>query len=589
MFPVDTNVLLIGLLVLFATLSSRLGTRFGIPLLVVFVVIGMAAGSEGPGGIDFNDYKSAHAIGTIALVLILFDGGLQTSVRDIRRNGAPAAVLASLGVVLTAGVVAIAAWYWMGISPIHALLLGSIVGSTDAAAVFAALRSGGLHLRPRLASTLEIESGSNDPMAVLLTVGCLEALGGTLGGPAELVVFFLQQIVVGALVGWVVGRGAVFAFHRAQLPAAGLYPMLSLGAAFVSFGAAAVSGGSGFLAVYLTGVVLGHHRLAYQRGVRLFHDGMAWFGQIAMFVVLGLLCYPSEVQESWPDGVLLTVFLLFVARPVAVFVCLLPFRYEWRELVFASWAGLKGAVPIILGIYPLMFGAQHANTIFNLVFFVVLVSVTIQGMSLGLLARVLRLTVPAPATPPLTVEVTSLQQVDADIVSYRVSEKARVANKRIADLGLPAEMVISMVVREHELIVPRGSTVLLPGDDVFVTLRPSARWLLDHAFSPGTTPLIAETLDGNATLAALLKQHGLPLLGEPETTLGAYLREQLGRPAHSGDVVEVGMLRFVVLDVARNGQPRDVRLDLGSPPPPMAPPPPPPSPPDNEQPAQPES
>lgn len=564
MFPVDTNILVFGLLIVFATVSSRLGARFGVPLLVVFVAIGMLAGSEGPGGMEFSDYGLAHGVGTIALILILFDGGLQTSMREIRRTGFPAGVLATLGVVLTAGLVGLAAWGWMGIPLVHALLLGSIVGSTDAAAVFAALRSGGLHLRPRLAATLEVESGSNDPMAVLLTVGCLEALRGSLGGPVVLAVFLVQQVAVGALVGWAVGRLAALALQRIRLPAAGLYPILSLGAALVSFGGAAVAGGSGFLAVYLTGIVLGNRRIAYQRGVRLFHDGLAWLGQIAMFVALGLLSFPSQVQENWPLGLALAALLMFVARPAAVAVCLLPFGYDWREVGFASWAGLKGAVPIILGIYPLMFGAEHAGVIFNLIFFVVLVSVLIQGLSLGPLARLLKVTVPSPPSPPVTVEVTSLQQVDADIVSYRVAPEARVAHKRISELGLSAEMVIAMVVRGAEMILPRGSTVLQPGDHVFVTLRPKDRWMLDHAFSPGTSPLLAEPLDGKASFAELHEHHGLPLLADGETTLATYLRERLGRAARPGDEVPVGLLRFVVLEVDRAGSPREVRVDLGA-------------------------
>ncbi len=565
MFPVDTNLLVLGVLVMFATLSSRLGARMGVPLLVIFVAIGMLAGSEGPGGIAFSDYNLAHAIGTCALILILFDGGLQTTVASIRRTAAPAGVLSTLGVVTTAGLVGLGAAYLLDVPLAQGLLLGSIVGSTDAAAVFATVRSSGLHLRPRLASTLEIESGSNDPMAVLMTVGCLEAILGTVGGPGEMALFLVQQLAVGGLFGWGVGRVAVVVINRAALPAAGLYPMISLATALVSFGAAAVSGGSGFLAVYVTGILLGNHRLVFQRGVRLFHDGLAWFGQIGMFVVLGLLCTPSQVREEWPAGLLLAGLLMFVARPAAVALCLLPFRYGWREVVFASWAGLKGAVPIILGIYPLMFGVDHAGRIFDLVFFVVLVSALVQGWTLGPLARALGVTVPSPPTPPVTVEVSSLQQVDADIVSYLVKPNARVANRRLRELGLPAEMVVAMIVREGQLVVPKGSTVILPGDHVFVTLRPSSRWLLDHVFSPGSTPMLAEPLRGDMSLAELAERHGLPLPGEPSSTLGSYLRSELGRPAHPGDGVQLGLLRFHVLDVDRDGVPVDVRLDLDAP------------------------
>lgn len=565
MFPVDSNILVLGLLVFFATISSRLGARIGVPLLVVFVAIGMLAGSEGPGGIEFDDYDLAHAIGTTALILILFDGGLQTSIASIRRTAGPAGVLSTFGVLLTAGLVGLGAAWLLDIPLVHGLLLGSIIGSTDAAAVFATLRSGGLNLRPRLAATLEIESGSNDPMAVLLTVACLETILGTAGGPSDMALFLVQQLALGGLVGWSVGRGAVLAINRARLPAAGLYPMITLGTAFISFGTAAVSGGSGFLAVYITGIVLGNHRLVFQRGVRLFHDGLAWFGQIVMFVVLGLLSSPSQVQEEWPSGLLLAGLLMFAARPLAVALCLMPFRYDWREVVFATWAGLKGAVPIILGIYPLMFGVDHAGRIFDIVFFVVLVSALIQGWTLGPLARWLKVTIPSPPDPPVTVEVSSLQQVDADIVSYLVKPNARVANRKLKDLGLPAEMVVAMIVRGQDLVVPKGSTLILPGDHVYVTLRPSARWLLDHVFSPGASPLLAEPLRGSMTLAELEQHHGLPLPGERNSTLGQYLLAELGRPALRGDGVSLGLLRFNVLDVGRDGVPSDVRLDLDSP------------------------
>jgi len=564
MFPVDGNILVLGILLLFATLSSRVSARFGVPLLVVFVLVGMAAGSEGVGGIDFTDYTLAHAIGTFALIVILFDGGLQTSLRSLRRNAAAAGTLATVGVVLTTVAVGVISSYLLGVPLIYGLLFGSIVGSTDAAAVFTALRSGGLHLRPRLAATLEIESGSNDPMAVLLTVGCLEYIQGKLAGPGQLTVFLLQQVSVGLFVGWAMGRIAVALLQRVRLSAAGLYPMMTLGAALLSFGVAAMAGGSGFLAVYVTGIVIGNRRIVFLRGIRLFHDGTAWLGQIAMFVVLGLLSFPSQIHESWDVGLLLAVILVFVARPLAVFACLLPFRYDWREILFASWAGLKGAVPIVLGIYPLFFGIDDANALFHLVFFVVLVSVAVQGWSLGVVARALGVTVDAPITPPVTVEVTSLQQVDADIVSYLVTPDARAANQRLDKLGLTPDMVVAMIVREGELVVPRGETTILPGDHVFVTLRPNARWLLDHVFARQGSA-ISEALPGRISLAELKATYGLSLPGDPATLLGTFLRGQVeNRALVRGDEINLGLLRFVVLDVDGRGDARDVRLELGT-------------------------
>ncbi|MFO7566998.1 MAG: potassium/proton antiporter [Enhygromyxa sp.] len=564
MFPVDGQILVLGLLILLATLSSKVSARIGVPLLVVFVVIGMLAGSEGPGGIAFTDYSLAHGVGTVALILILFDAGLQTSMGALRRTAAPASVLTSFGVLITAGVTGVLASLALDIPLAYGLLVGSIVGSTDAAAVFATLRNSGLHLRSRITSLLEVESGSNDPMAVLLTVGCLEFIRGGIDGATSLLVFFVQQIGFGVVVGWLAGRGLVWLMNQARLSAAGLYPILSLAGALVSFGVTAALGGSGILAVYLTGIVVGNNRVVFQRGVRLFHDGLAWLGQITMFVVLGLLSFPSQVRGAESQGIFIAAVLMLVARPAAVAACLLPFRYDWREIVFVSWAGLKGAVPIILAIYPLMFALEYAESIFNLVFFVVLVSVVIQGWSLGPLARFLDLTVDAPPEPPVTIEVTSLQDVDADIVSYQVKPNARAAHRRLDELNLDVDIVVALIVRDRALVVPKGSTELLPGDHVFVTLRPSSRWLVDHVFSPEGTALLVEALDGRATLATLEAEYGLPLPGERDSTLADALRARLGRPVQKGDEVSFGMLRFTVLEVDRDGLPLEVQLDLAA-------------------------
>lgn len=561
MFLIDSQILMLGVLILLAILSSRISARIGMPLLVVFVILGMLAGSEGPGGIAFSDYKVAHAVGSVALLLILFDGGLQTSMSVLRRTAAPAGVLASLGVVLTAAITGVLTSYALDIPLAYGLLLGSIVGSTDAAAVFASLRNSGLNLRPRLASMLEIESGSNDPMAVLLTVGCLEYIRGSIGDATSLAVFFVQQIALGVVVGWAAGRGTAWLMNRIRLPAAGLYPILSLAGALVSFGVAATLGGSGFLAVYVTGIVIGNQRVVFQRGVRLFHDGLAWLAQITMFVALGLLSFPSDVREAGSEGILVAAILMLISRPVAVVLCLLPFRYDWREVVFASWAGLKGAVPIVLAIYPLMFAVEHADYVFNLVFFVVLVSVLIQGWSLGPLARWLKLTVDTPDQPPVTIEVTSLQEVDADIVSYLVKPNARAAHQRLDQLNLEVDMVVALIVREGQLVVPKGSTVIQPGDHVFVTLRPKSRWLVDHVFSPEGSAVLTE-LDGSATLAELAQRHGLPLPGAPTSTLADVLASKLGRRAQRGDQVSFGMLRFTVVDVDSHGVAAVVRLEL---------------------------
>lgn len=572
MFLVDRQLLVLGLLVLLAAASSKLSTRVGIPFLVVFVVVGMLAGSEGIGGIVFEDFSLAHAVGTTALILILFDGGLHTSIEALRRAVVPAGLLATVGVAITAGVVGIAAAALLDLPLLQGLLLGSIVGSTDAAAVFTALRTastGGkfLKLRPRLGSTLEVESGSNDPMAILLTIACIELISGRMMGIDALLWFLVKQLVVGGGLGFVTGRVLVVLINRIDLRAAGLYPILTLSGALATYGVASVLGGSGFLAVYVAGAVIGHHRVVFQRGIALFHDGLAWLGQIVMFVVLGLLSAPFAVLDVWVSGLLLTLVLIFVARPLAVATCLIPLRFRWGEMVFASWAGLKGAVPIILAIYPLMFGVEGADRLFHLVFFVVLLSALVQGWSLPSLARFLGVNVPAPAPPPVTLEITSLQHVDADIVEYAVTQDARAAHRSIEEIGLPEGVVITMIARDRDLVQPHAKTIVRPGDYVFVMLTPALRWLADHVFVKEGSAVVGEPVAGDLTLAQLRRRHGITLPGDANQTIDTCLRERLGEPPRHGDRVEFGMLALTVLDVDTEGRIRDISIDLEGPPP----------------------
>jgi potassium/hydrogen antiporter len=567
MFPVDQQLLVLGLLVLLATASSKLSTRVGIPFLVVFVIVGMLAGTEGIGGIAFDDFSLAHAVGTTALILILFDGGLHTSMAALQRGLWPAGLLATFGVVITAGAVGIAASLLLDLPLLEGLLLGSIVGSTDAAAVFAALRAGSMKLRPRLASTLEVESGSNDPMAILLTIACIELIFGRMPGTGSVVRFLIEQLAIGGGLGFGIGRLLVVLINRIDLRAAGLYPMLTLSAVLATYGAAAVLGGSGFLAVYVAGVVVGHHRVVFQRGIAVFHDGLAWLGQIVMFVVLGLLSVPSAVVRVWDAGLLIAAVLIFGARPLAVAICLVPFRFRWQEVVFASAAGLKGAVPIILAIYPLMFGLAGADQLFHLVFFVVMASALVQGWSLPALARRLRVDVPAPPPPPVTLEITSLRHVDADIVEYAVREDARAANRSIDELALPEGVVITMIARERDLVPPHGHVVIRPGDYVFVMLEPALRWLADHVFVKEGSAIVREPVAGGLTLAELRRRHGVHLPGKPEETIDACLRARLKREPEPGEMVRFGMIALRVLDVDADGHIRDVGVELEGPPP----------------------
>ena len=481
MFFVDQLILLGGALLIIGIVSSEFSARLGLPVLVLFLAVGMLAGEDGFGRINFDNFVIAHAIGTVALALILFDGGLHTRTSALRAAWKPAALLATVGVLVTAAITGSAASVILGVPLLTGLLLGSIVASTDAAAVFSVLRSQGVHLRQRLAATLEIESGSNDPMAIFLTVGLVEVLAGRMALGWELAGLFATQMGVGTLVGLGVGWGAVQIINRIRLDAAGLYPLLAGACGFIAFGLAAVLGGSGFLAIYLAGIVVGNSRIVFQRGTFLFMDGLAWMGQIAMFVVLGLLSTPSDLVSVAGSGLLLAGVLIIVARPLAVVPLLWPFRFPWREQLLIAWVGLKGAVPIILATFPLIYGLPEGRAIFNVVFFVVLVSAILQGWTLPLLATRLNLQEERPPIPAVSLELMSLRDVNADIVDYPVLRGSPLAGRTVRDLQLPDGAVLAMISRGTTLIAPRGATALQPGDHLFVVARADSRRALDEA------------------------------------------------------------------------------------------------------------
>lgn len=577
MFAVDRLILVAGLLVLIGVGSSKFSARFGLPVLVLFLAVGMLAGSEGIGGIDFDDYRLAHGVGTLALAMILFDGGLRTSMASIRMAWRPSLALATLGVLITSVVTGIAAAYILGIPLLPGILLGAIVGSTDAAAVFSVLRASGLRLRERLSATLEIESASNDPMAVFLTVGLIGLVLGRIEPGAGLVLMFLRQMIAGAVVGIAVGRVAVALVNRINLDAAGMYPLLVTASGLASYGAAAAIGGSGFLAVFLTGVVIGNSRIVFQRGILFFHDASAWLSQIVMFIVLGLLSFPSRLIDVAPQGMLVALVLIFVARPLAVLATALPFGFDRRELAMISWVGLKGAVPITLATFPLLLGVPGAELLFDIVFFVVLLSALTQGISLPYVARRLGLELPAAPASPISLEITSLRHVDGDIVDLVLAENSRANGRMLTELALPEGVVIAMVARGQEIIPPSGATVLHPGDHVFVVLRPQLRGLVERIFGPepeqqDTLLAIGEfPLRGSARVADLKEFYGIELDAKPEMTLAELFRRQLPRAqCVPGAAMHVGGCTLVAHEVTRGGDVELVGLTPGSQPPPDA-------------------
>src|SRR5690606_19960439 len=416
----------------------------------------------------FDDYEFVYKLGTVALVLILFDGGLNTPLASVRKVAAPAAVLATLGVIGTATLLAVGA-YALGLPLEAAMLLGAVVSSTDAAAVFAVLRGSGIHLQRRVGATLEIESGSNDPMAVILTT----VVTGMLLEPEATSIWMVavqvvSQIVIGAALGVGIGYGARLLLARARLSASGMYAVLLIGVACTAFAVPTLLFGSGFLAVYIAAIVLGNGVLPYRAGLLRVHDALAWLAQVTMFLLMGMLVFPSRLLDIALIGLLIAGFLALVARPLVVWLCLIPFDYPRNEKAYISWVGLRGAVPIILAVYPILAGAPAAERMFDLVFFVVVVSSIFPGSTVAWLARRLKLETQEPPPPQAVLAIESMEPLQGELMSFYIDEALAVAGVPLHDLPFPEGTSVTMIVRGRELLAPRGSTTLTPGDHVYV-------------------------------------------------------------------------------------------------------------------------
>ncbi|AVI68456.1 potassium/proton antiporter [Shewanella sp. WE21] len=533
MFVIDQIILLAAILIILGILSSKLSARLGLPVLVLFLMVGMLAGEDGPGGIVFDNAQIAHALGSLALAIILFDGGLQTPIASIKQVWKPASVLATLGVLVTAMITGAAAAYILDVSLLYGLLIGAIVGSTDAAAVFSLLRNAGIHINPRLKATLEIESATNDPMAIFLTVGLLEVMVKGLELGTGLLMLFIQQMGIGSAVGLAAGWLSVRIINRIHLTTSGLYPVMVAAFGLLSFGVAANLGGSGFLAIFIAGVVIGNSRFVFQRSTFLFHDGLAWLGQIVMFVFLGLLINPLSLLDVWQEGLMIAIVLTLIARPLSVIPVLKIFGFNAREITLVSWVGLRGSVPIILAIYPLIYGLPGASLIFSVVFFVVLISATIQGSTLPWVARALGLTEPPPATPAATLEITALGDVDADIVEYQLGDTSRASGRRLSQMALPDGTVVAMITRGNNVIPPRGSTFLYAGDHLFIVMKPDVREFVDLVCSGVAEanhyelPTGELKLKGYTKVADLKHSYGIELSANDNLSLDEVLRQSL--------------------------------------------------------------
>ncbi|MFB3825627.1 MAG: potassium/proton antiporter [Bryobacteraceae bacterium] len=465
----DYLIWAVGLLLLAAVAASKASERLGVPALLVFLAIGMLAGSDGPGGIEFDYPRFTQLLGTVALAFILFAGGLDTRWADVKGVLLESALLSTLGVALTAALTAWAAAYLLNIPFLSALLLGSVVSSTDAAAVFSVLRSRKLDLQPRLRSLLEVESGSNDPMAVFLTLALIGLLSqpGTAAG--DLPVFFLRQMGLGALLGYGAGRLLTFVVNRINLQYDGLYPALTFALVLVTYGSAALLGGNGFLAVYAAALVMGNSDFLHRRSLLRFHDGLAWLMQIVMFLVLGLQVFPSRLPPVAGAGLAIAAFLMFVARPAAVMALLLFSRLGFRERLLVAWVGLRGAAPIVLATFPLVAGIRGADLIFHVVFFIVLASALVQGTTIPIVARLLRLSHSGGGGRADLVDL--IAQGERDLFQLVVGPGSAVDGKRLLDVRLPPETLALLVNRHGRQFVPGGGTVLEAGDRLVLLAR----------------------------------------------------------------------------------------------------------------------
>ncbi len=473
-------LLLVGA-VLGASVLVALGSaRTGVPVLVAFLALGMLLGSDGPGGIEFDDAELARDVGIVGLVLILFEGGLQTSWRRLRSVAVPAGLLSTVGVVVTAVLTGAAAQLLFDLTWLEAILLGAVVASTDAAAVFATLRF--TRIKRRLARTLEAESGGNDPMAIALTLGLIAWIESPdTYGFDQLALLVVRQLGIGLVVGVILALGATWVFARLPRSVGPFAPVASLSAAAVSFGAADVLGGSGFLAVYLVGLGVGSTPSRYRRQLVGFHEGLAFLAQVAMFIVLGLLVFPRQLTDVAASGLALALLLVLLVRPAAVWASTLFNDFSTREKLLLGWAGLRGAVPIVLATFVLSSQVDEANTIFNAVFFVVVVSAILQGTTLERVAARLKLLAPVATRhePPIELSESST----LDLLDFVVAEDHAIAGAAVREVGLPRTAIIAVVVRGHDSIPPRGSTIIEPGDRLYVLTPHAMRPAIEDVFS----------------------------------------------------------------------------------------------------------
>lgn len=474
-FQSSQYILLGSLLLIISILVTKFSTRVGVPTLVLFIGVGMLFGSDGLNVIYFDNADLAQFIGMFALVVILFEGGLQTKWQSMRPVIGAAITLATLGVIITSGIVAVASMLIFDISWLEACLVGSIVGSTDAAAVFAVLK--GKNIKDKIESTLEAESGTNDPMAVFLTISFIQLIINPDSDILSLIGSFFWQMCAGLIIGLILGKIASASINRINLDSSGLYPLFALSFAFLSYSLSSLADASGLLAVYITAIVIGNSDLTYRHSILRFNEGFGWMMQILMFIILGLFVFPTDLFSLGIvfKGLMLSIVLMFIARPIATFISLIRSKYKTKEKLFLSWAGLRGAVPIVLAIFPLLEEVNNSQLFFNAVFFVVITSTLIQGSTITFLATKFNL-ISKPKTNPIqSLEVISIGKNNAEIVEYDVTSSNKISGCTLEDIELPASALINAIIRKGEIITPHGQTVIQEDDTLYIMVSRSAK------------------------------------------------------------------------------------------------------------------
>jgi cell volume regulation protein A len=558
----DGELILVAAALLAAGIgASLLASRIRLPGLLLFLALGMAIGSDGLGWIDFNNYELARTIGVVALALILFEGGLTAGFGEIRPVLRSSLSLAILGTLGTAVICGFAASWLLDLTTLQGMLLGAIISSTDGAAIFALLRES--TLRRRLARTLEGEAGFNDPVAVLLVIGFIEWTQHDDYGVLDMAVLFVREMGIGALAGLAVGWLGLHALRNSRLASPGLYPVATLSTAGLAFGGAATLHGSGFLAAYVAGLMLGSGRIPAKQTVVMFHQGLAWVAQIAMFLALGLLVNPSQLGDVWLEGTALTLVLVFLARPLTAALATAFEPFTAGERLVLGWAGLRGAVPVVLATFPVIEGLDADRTFFNIVFFTVVISTLLQGTTVEWLARRLGVTTNEPALPRPLVETGTVRRLGAEIVEYPVGRDDAIVGQLVRELGLPRDALLSVIVRGEEALLPRGSTRIEAEDQLHVMVREEVagempdlldRWRLGPVEIPTVrhAPLRAGTAvfttrrwrgeeDGDAGFPK--EVHGVPVAEQLRTRRdqrGALVVLEDGRFAVTGPLVAIG-------------------------------------------------